>query len=1331
MTVDILDVGGNIRYSTPVNEGARGVCSLGGDDYITLPVNSNVPIPFTPGDYVDLRGAFSEALGGRLSKVYKLLTVPKPSVSPGSYGYELRFDAYYHEWNNKLFLYLPEGHGQEASWSLTATLDVHLGIFLRNLKARGYKYNGVDYTFAIDDTVENKAVAITYDNAHLLDALYSMASEDNWNCDCWITDNVIHFGRCEHGDLVDIRLGIEAESMSGAESSGTYATRIYAFGSDRNIPSDYRPVDEQTVVNGVVQRRLMLPEGTPYVDVRESLPDAEAVEAVKVFDDIYPRRVGTLSDVHTRTGTVTNDDGTTTTTTYYRYKDTGLTFDKKYILEGKELQITFRSGKLNGMTFGVIFDPTPKDSSRGEQLWEIVANEDYGRLLPDETICPADGDQYVLSGFNIQMVSDKYIPAAEQELLEAAKKYVARTAIDDNTYTVPLNSAWVHENMSARLFDLGQRVKLGNEAYFGADGRESRVIGWELKLDLPYDAPTYTIGESARYSRLSTVEDKVETLTYKGTTYSGGGSGVYVVRVNDSTPPSDSNVLSALRTLRQFVRKDADDTVAGLLSFAKGLQSDNFTGGTLGSGFGLFKDVDGKSYLELDRLYVRYKAIFDDLEVKHISHVGGEFVVSPAGMRCIRVEKLDGTTGDRMLLSDSSRLALFDSDGLRLSASATGTEAVYRCYFHDSDGERTIENQFAVGDLAMCREFNVKGNSANRYYWRKVTATGADYIDLSVTDCMAGSDEPQAGDDIVVVGNVSDISRQNAIVLSSYAVGAPSMRFYKGINSYSLDGKEVIIISPSGNKFTGQFTIEAGSAGLENMEEFSGLATRVAATEKGLQSTVSETVYNEDQKELQTKLTEITQNADNISLWVKNAGWENLLLNSGAFRSMRSWSAVGNAGTLELVTGDDGSLLQFTVTRAEYAWGHLIEQLAPATVFEDKAVYAVSVQCKVNRARQIRIGFRNDHGDFFYDKVFDATTEMQKFSYTFTYLQANHVQTGQELGAFIVAPQTEVPEVGDAIQIKTTLLQKSDKNSQWLPSTADTADGLRQTGIDIEEGRITLRGDNVYINDSNGNPQAVISGGKLSIELIDVNSLIAKRLATAESGKRIVISDNVLTMYDGNGQTKLVVSGDNLSESTDGSTVKASGATLTGESDGSDMFGGTTEEHTLATFEIASGNNIVTYPKFILSAIATNGGLIGSGSTMTASMVLYLDGVEVGRATKTAAANSVSDEREITIDTRTLSTGTHRITARGAFNGYGTAVDFSGTAAPVGEGQIGISYVSKLTEIAANGFRTASGANKYLMHTEQGTEMRDGNYGLKVTSKGIMKMTDGINWTAL
>lgn len=847
--IDIRDISGDIRLSVQINSGAKGVCSLGGDDYVTLPLVTDTPIPFAVGDYIDLRDTFGAEMGGRLAKVYKLLSVPKPNASPGRYEYELRFDAYYKEWNNKIFKYNPEIHGQEASWSLTAPLDMHLGIFLRNLKAHGFRYDGVDFDYTIDNTVSTKAVAMTYDNMHLLDALYALCAEDKLDCDCWIEGKYIRFGRCEHGTAVTLELGAEVAEMSRSESSGTYANRIYAFGSDRNIPADYRPTTEQTVVNGVVQHRLMLPEGTPYVDARPGLTEAETVEAVKVFDDIYPRRTGTMSDVHTRTGTETNDDGTQTTYTYYRYKDTGLVFKDEYILPGKELQIVFTSGKLNGMTFGVIFNPSPKDASRGEQLWEIVTNEDYGRLLPDDTLKPEDGNTYILSGFDIQLVSDRYIPDAEQELLEAAQEYVRKSGVDDGSYQAALYSDWVYADRIGRTFDIGQKVLLKNPAYFGAEGRESRITGWEFNLDLPYDSPRYTIGESVQYSRLGSIEDSLEALTYKGQTYTGGGgSGVYVIRTNDTTPASESNVFSALRSLRQFTRKDIDDTVAGLLSFAKGLQSVGYTSGTLGTGFGLFKDVDGMSYLELDRLYVRYKAIFDTLEVKHISHVGGEFVVSPAGMECIRVEKVSGIPSAWQPLADSQGRALYDSQGRRLNAVAQRSDA-YRCYFRSTDGDRTIENQFAVGDQAMCREFNLTGGSANRYYWRKVIGTGADYIDLSATDCLSGSGIPQAGDSIVTVGNDRDTTRRHAIVISSYGGNAPSIMLYTGIDSYSLEGKAIFEVTPDGvnikvgsfnGTFTGKFNIEVGSTGLENLYGYGdltdGIAEAVDAAEKAQQT---------------------------------------------------------------------------------------------------------------------------------------------------------------------------------------------------------------------------------------------------------------------------------------------------------------------------------------------------------------------------------------------------------------------------------------------------------------------------------------------------------------
>lgn len=152
---------------------------------------------------------------------------------------------------NKIFKYTPETAGQEASWNLTAPLDVQAGIVLRNLKALGYTYKGQDFVFSIDSTVENKSQLMSYDNINILDACFSMAKK--WDCECWVTENIIHFGRCESGDAVDFEIGKNVQEMSQSESRSTYATRIYAFGSTKNIPSDYRPVDETVVVNGVVQ----------------------------------------------------------------------------------------------------------------------------------------------------------------------------------------------------------------------------------------------------------------------------------------------------------------------------------------------------------------------------------------------------------------------------------------------------------------------------------------------------------------------------------------------------------------------------------------------------------------------------------------------------------------------------------------------------------------------------------------------------------------------------------------------------------------------------------------------------------------------------------------------------------------------------------------------------------------------------------------------------------------------------------------------------------------------------------------------------------------------
>lgn len=633
--IEIKDISGKTRLSIPINKGAKGKFTLMKEDYIILPFSVAKPVQFKLGDYVDLSGVLDESLGGKLAKIYEITDLQKPTynTSTGGYDYNLQMNAYYWKWKNKIFKYTPEHAGNEASWSLTAALDVQLGVFLRNLKALGYTYRGTDFIFSIDDTVENKAVAMTYDNMNLLDALFSMAGEDKWNCDCWITDNVIHFGRNEFGDAVKIERGVEASSITRSESQGTYATRIYAFGSTKNIPTNYRPTDEQAVINGVVQKRLMLPADTPYIDAYEGMSQEEAIEDVVVFDDVYPRRVGTLSDVHTRTEEVENEDGTKETITYYRYKDAGLEFKEEYILEGEELKIQFQSGKLNGMEFGVIFNPKPKDESRGDQLWEIVRNEDYGRPLPDDMMYPANGDEYILSGFDIQLVSDQYIPEAEQELKEKAQKYTEKVKKDDGTYPTTLRSSWVKEDLLSRTFEFGQRINLVDDTYF-ENGRISRVLGWEMNLDIPWDSPVYTIGESMPYSRIGEIEDKVDSLTYKGQTYNGNGNGVYVIRVNDSTTPSDSNVFSALKSLKTLLRKDQPDGTSFLLKFGDFIDSM-----IAGKGAGIYPDGRG----QFSRLEVRDALVVMRLIINEIQAMAGDFSFSDAG--CIeKVEDLGDDT---------------------------------------------------------------------------------------------------------------------------------------------------------------------------------------------------------------------------------------------------------------------------------------------------------------------------------------------------------------------------------------------------------------------------------------------------------------------------------------------------------------------------------------------------------------------------------------------------------------------------------------------------------------------------------------------------------------
>lgn len=769
--ISIKDITGKIRFSFVENTGSVYRKTLMKEDYILLHFNVDQPVLFEKGDYC-------ETEFGRFEIVD--LVFPKYNTSTGGYDYELRLDAEYYKWKNKILFYDRQGGNREASWNLTRTPDAHLSIVVSNLKSLGYTYNsGVEYTFSIDSTVEKSAKLIQYDNTNIIDALTKIA--ETWDAEWWIVDHVIHLGRCEYNTAVDFELNGLVSEMSRSESNDNYATRVYAFGSTRNLPTNYRPDITGVVVDGVVQRRLMLPEGTPYVDAFPDMSTEEAVEEVVVFEDVYPKRIGTMSDVTTKeyTDKIENEDGTTTEVKWnaYRFRDSGITFSKEYIIPGQELRIVFQSGPLNGMDFAVTFNPGAADEKNSDgswnsaaQLWEIVRNEDYGRELPSAPLIPENGNTYVLYGYDTKFVSVSMIPDAEKELLEKTKSYVEKSKIDPSVYTCVMDPIKVGGFDGGRVIDLeiGDRVNIINPAY-AIKSRQSRIYGFEKALDKKYEV-TYTVGQSTKYSRIGEIESKVEALTYKGEAFTGSGTGsVYIVGRYDKTRLTDRNALSSLRSLETFLRKDQNDTTPYKLTIRGGIEtgwdqsqaeptaslsedgilnaaaailkeyisSPKFIPGFTGEGAKLYKDEAGNWTLECDIVTVRKMMKVFELIIQKIRSVNGALVISQSNSKVVEVTE-DGE--------------------------------YYVLDFGDD------QPTFQAHDLVRHQVFS--GNEVE-YYWVEIDR--AEGSKVWILKSEFNGVVPKQDDELVQMGNTQNVARQSLIYLSAEE-GSPQN---EGLGEYS------------------------------------------------------------------------------------------------------------------------------------------------------------------------------------------------------------------------------------------------------------------------------------------------------------------------------------------------------------------------------------------------------------------------------------------------------------------------------------------------------------------------------------------------------------------
>ena len=479
--IQIYKANGTLLYSAPITKDALFRHELMTEEYVQLVFNEVSQVDFPIGCYLEHEG-----------RKYVVTTLVYPELIDGGYKYSIRFEAEWMRWRNITCFFVNEFTGKpEANWSDTSTPGTFLSQVTKNIS----RAIGQTYTFAYDSSL-TATKDLTFDNKTVLEALSMIAEafETEW----WVDGSVIHLSRCEHGEAVVLTQGVNIGAPTSSGES-EYATRIYAYGSTRNITQDYQ---SGGTTNALVEKRLTLPVDrypNGYRDIKAGLSAAEIIEKTVIFDDIYPSSDFPISSVHyemrTDPDTVvgTNADGTPIYAPWpiYYFKIPDIDFSDELIIEGQTLKVHFLSGHLQGREFELAYHSTSKE-------YEIVTDRESGAVkLPNETLMPQDGDTVIL--FNIQM-PDEYVTSAENRLAEALETYVNETILADTyTYSFPSNPvAFAKESIALTV---GQKVTLNY--VFGT--LDTRVLSVEFPLYAP-SKMEISVGENTPKGKLETIE---------------------------------------------------------------------------------------------------------------------------------------------------------------------------------------------------------------------------------------------------------------------------------------------------------------------------------------------------------------------------------------------------------------------------------------------------------------------------------------------------------------------------------------------------------------------------------------------------------------------------------------------------------------------------------------------------------------------------------------------------------------------------------------------------------------------------------------------------------
>lgn len=736
--ITIYGSDGIAKAQIATDDNSTQVKEIQGDNILTLSFTLYEHIALEVNDYTEFQG-----------ERYWLMEQYKPEqLSTVEWKYDVKL--YGIESLLKRFLVLNDTDGDdEPVFTLTAPPREHVALIVKSIN-NGMN-NTTDWKVGTVEGTEN--IVIDYEGKYCDEALKEVAEKAGNRAEWWCEGQTVNVCRCEHGEEVTLAYGKGLTSLECDMADNVkFYTRLYPIGSSRNIdPERYG------------HSRLQLPNGEKHIDVNVEKYGIWHHYEADAFADIYPKRIGTVTGV--RSEQVTGEDGNPFKIYYFR--DDSMGFDPNdYEIGGIVKRVSFQEGsELAGLG----------DEENGTYYFEVNFNSDTREFeiitiwpydddtqLPNDTLIPKVGDKYIL--WNIRM-PDEYYPLAEQEFKQAVDKYNEEHAIDVSCYKSPTDHVYIEEH-GIDLY-IGRRVRLESTKYFPETGfRNSRITKVTRKVNLPSQMDI-EISDATSTGTMEAISDSItDAKNYVKTATSG--SFPDLIRSWDNTYPTDNNVFSARRTLKEALSRLREDTAQEKIRFLKGadfgkyeagesgatvdgdgnaewltavirelLRSLKFVDGMTGEGWQLWMDaLTGLSNLTIDKVTIRQTLVALELLIQKVRSIGGQFVVSAASGKIKTVAK--------------------DGDN-------------YKITFEQ-------DNEFVAHDLMRCAEFT---GASLRGYWVEVSASDGNGITVPVSEF--GGVDPKEGDECVLMGNTQNRLRQNLISIAATEDGQPRVDVLDGV----------------------------------------------------------------------------------------------------------------------------------------------------------------------------------------------------------------------------------------------------------------------------------------------------------------------------------------------------------------------------------------------------------------------------------------------------------------------------------------------------------------------------------------------------------------------